>query len=139
MPRLADFYVLQKPRRKAEGGGFAPLGSREEIIRFFATVNTTADRPGTDVLHGPGIRVELPPAQDPVQQLTINVTEDELFEILFSGTAIEPMGRLLRAARARGWCFFDPVRSEYVPPFHDGDDDEDEGGRGYGADSDDDE
>jgi len=137
MPSLADFYVLQKPRPKAEGGGFLPLGSRDEVIRFFASVNTTADRPGTDVLHGPGIRVELPPAQDPVQQLTINVTEDELFEILFTGTSIEPMGRLLRAALARGWRFFDPVRSEYVPPYHDGDD-EDTDERSFGAGSDDD-
>jgi len=137
MPRLADFYVLQKPRPKADGGGFLPLGSRDDVIRFFATVNTTADRPGTDVLHGPGIRVELPPAQDPVQQLTINVTEDELFEILFTGTSIEPMGRLLRAALARGWRFFDPVRSEYVPPYHDGDDDGDDPSFGAGSDDDD--
>jgi len=137
MPSLADFYVLQKPRPKADGGGFLPLGSRDDVIRFFATVNTTADRPGTDVLHGPGIRVELPPAQDPVQQLTINVTEDELFEILFTGTSIEPMGRLLRAALARGWRFFDPVRSEYVPPYHDGDDDGDDPSFGAGSDDDD--
>lgn len=137
MPRLAEFYVLQKPRPKADGGGLQPLGSREDVLRFFATVNTTPDRPGTDVLYGPGISVQLPPAQDPVQQVTVNVTEDELFEILFTGTAIEPMGRLLRAAHARGWRFFDPVRSEYVPPYHDGDDDDGDRPGSYGDDDDD--
>jgi len=137
MPRLADFYVLQRPRPKSEGGGFLPLGARDEVLRFFASVNTTPDRPATDVLYGPGICVELPPSQDPVLQVTVKVTEDELFEILFLGTSNEPIGRMLRMALSRGWRFFDPVRSEYHPPFHDDDDDDYGDRRGYGTDDDD--
>jgi hypothetical protein len=135
---LSDLYILQKPRPRAEGGGLAPLASRAEIAQFFRAFNTAADRAGADVLHGPGIRVEMPPMQDPVLQLTITVTEDELFHILFFGTQNEPRGRLLRATLERGWRFFDPVRSEYVPPYHDGaDDDDDDDDRGYGSDDDD--
>lgn len=123
---LADLYILQKPRLKAEGGGLVPLASRAEVVQFFRAFNTAPDRAGADMLHGPGIRVEMPPMQDPVMQLTISVTEDELFHILFFGTANEPRGRLLRATLERGWRFFDPVRAEYVPPYHDGDDDDDD-------------
>lgn len=121
---LADLYILQKPRLKAEGGGLVPLASRDEVVRFFRSFNTAPDRTGADILHGPGIRVEMPPMQDPVMQLTVSVTEDELFHILFFGTANEPRGRLLRATLEQGWRFFDPVRAEYVPPYHDGDDDD---------------
>ena len=74
-PMLADLYILQKPRAKAEGGGLAPLASRSEIVRFFRAFNTAMDHEGADVLHGPGIRVEMPPMQDPVMQLTVTVTE----------------------------------------------------------------
>lgn len=133
---LADLYILQKPRLKAEGGGLLPLASRKEIAEFFRAFNTAPDRVGADTLHGPGIRVEMPPMQDPVMQLTVSVTEDELFHILFFGTANEPRGRLLRATLERGWRFFDPVRSEYVPPYHDGDD-EDDAPRGFGNGDDD--
>ncbi|MEY4823046.1 MAG: hypothetical protein RLY72_2698 [Planctomycetota bacterium] len=123
---LADLYILQKPRAKAEGGGLVPLASRDELQKFFLTLNTASERSGSDVLYGPGIRIELPPMQDPVLQVTLTVTEDELFHILFFGTANEPRGRLLRATMERGWRFYDPVRSEYVPPYHDGDDDDDD-------------
>ena len=136
-PMLADLYILQKPRAKAEGGGLAPLASRSEIVRFFRAFNTAMDHEGADVLHGPGIRVEMPPMQDPVMQLTVTVTEDELFHILFFGTQNEPRGRLLRGTMERGWRFFDPVRSEYVPPYHDGDDDGDDPSFGAGSDDDD--
>ncbi len=135
---LSDLYILQKPRTKAEGGGLAPLASRAEIAQFFESVNTRPDQAGGDVLHGPGIRVELPPMQDPILQLTLTVTEDELFHILFFGTQKEAKGRLLRATLERGWRFFDPVRAEYVPPFHDGDDDDDDDDR-YAPGDDDDE
>lgn len=135
---LADLYILQKPRPKSEGGGLAPLASRGEIAQFFRGFNTAMDREGCDVLHGPGIRVEMPPLQDPVMQLTITVTEDELFHILFFGTQNEPRGRLLRGTMERGWRFFDPVRSEYVPPYHDGEDDDDDDRRGGYDDDDDD-
>ncbi len=140
---LADLYILQQPRARTEGGGLVPLGSRTEVVAFFRTMNTAVERDGTDILYGPGIRVELPPMQDPVMQLTITVTEDELFHILFFGTANEPRGRLLRATLAKGWRFFDPVRSEYVPPFHDGDEDDSPAGSplsrsAYGDDDDDD-
>ena len=135
---LADLYILQKPRLKAEGGGLLPLASRSDVVGFFRNFNTAPDRAGADVLHGPGIRVEMPPMQDPVMQLTLTVTEDELFHILFFGTANEPRGRLLRATIERGWRFFDPVRAEYVPPYHDPDDDDDDGDdRRFGSDDDD--
>ena len=69
---------------------------------------------------------------------TLTVTEDELFHILFFGTQNEPRGRLLRGTMERGWRFFDPVRSEYVPPYHDGDDDDHDDDRRSGHDDDDD-
>jgi hypothetical protein len=123
-------------RRWTTGGRYCCFAA--SYLLFFQTMNTRADREGADVLHGPGIRVEMPPMQDPVMQLTLTVTEDELFHILFFGTANEPRGRLLRATIERGWRFFDPVRAEYVPPYHDPDDDDDDDDRRFGSDDDDD-
>ncbi|MGA1017851.1 MAG: hypothetical protein ACO3YY_07705, partial [Phycisphaerales bacterium] len=35
-------------------------------------------RPGEDVLYGPGIRIDLPPDQDPVRQMLLTVVDDDI-------------------------------------------------------------
>ena len=57
----------------------APLGSRKQLIRELSGFNTAPEQPNDEeVLYGPGIRLELPPGQDPVQQLLLTVVEDEI-------------------------------------------------------------
>lgn len=119
MFHTADQYILQRPRLKAEGGGLLPLGSRADVLSFFARFNTAPDRAGSDTLHGPGIRVEIPPSQDPISQVTVTIVEDELFQILFFGKSDERMGRLLRETLSRGWRFFDPAQERHTPRFAD--------------------
>ena len=54
-----------------EGDGTAPLGTRAEIVDQLAGMNTMAQEAGEDVLWGPGIRIDLPPEQDPVTQMLL--------------------------------------------------------------------
>ena len=57
----------------------APLGSRKQLIKELARFNTAPEAASDDeILYGPGIRLELPPDQDPVSQLLLTVVEDEI-------------------------------------------------------------
>ena len=57
----------------------APLGPRTQLIKDLARFNTAPEQSSDDeVLYGPGIRLELPPGQDPIRQLLLTVVEDEI-------------------------------------------------------------
>ena len=55
-----------------------PIGSRTQVLRDLSRFNTAPEREGEDVLYGPGIRLELPPGQDTVNQILLTVTEEEI-------------------------------------------------------------
>ena len=61
-----------------EGDGATPLGTRGEVIDPLASMNTMAEEVGEDVLWGPGIRIDLPPEQDPVTQMLLGIVEEEI-------------------------------------------------------------
>lgn len=72
-----QFVILSK--KASASNGMAALGSRKELIRNLARFNTAPEDTSDDeVLYGPGIRLELPPGQDPVTQLLLTVVEDEI-------------------------------------------------------------
>ena len=48
------------------------------MLRDLSRFNTAPEREGEDVLYGPGIRLELPPGQDTVNQILLTVTEEEI-------------------------------------------------------------
>ena len=55
-------------KKSATSNGLAPLGKRSQLVRELARFNTAPETAGEDdVLYGPGIRLELPPGQDPAQ------------------------------------------------------------------------
>ncbi|RLS67013.1 MAG: hypothetical protein DWH97_02225 [Planctomycetota bacterium] len=120
----SSLYILQRPRHKRDVGALEPLGTRAEVLHVFASMNTGPDRSGSDVLFGPGIRVELRPNEDPILQLMIHVTEEELFAPLFQGCEGE-IGRLGRAVRSHGWQLYDPMSDIPYPPIRDEDDEDD--------------
>ncbi len=61
------------------GGGLAPIGPRAEILDRLLGCNTGPERADdSDVLYGPGIQIELTPDQDPITQMLVTVTEEEI-------------------------------------------------------------
>lgn len=73
---MQQYVIISKQR--AGNNGMAPVGRRAEILRDLARFNTAPEREGDDVLYGPGIRMELPPGQDAVNQILMTVTEEEI-------------------------------------------------------------
>ena len=79
-----------------------PLGTVKEVRESLARFNTAGDGSsrsaslGTELLHGPGMIVELATAQDPVQQAMVTVTDDDI--------AWPVLSRLCKAA---GWKMVD--------------------------------
>ena len=74
------------------------IGSRREILAKLADRNTRPERDGADdVLYGPGIQVELAPNQDPVTQMLVTITEEEIGWLV-----------LQRLVRELPWKLLDP-------------------------------
>ena len=65
------------------------LGTRAGIVAALAELNTASERPDEDILWGPGIKVEMPPGQDPITQMLLTVIEEEI-----AGLAIMRIGRI---------------------------------------------
>lgn len=90
-------------RRQVENG-LASLGSVEELIHRLSLFNTSPDQDGGDVLYGPGIRIELPP-QDPVEQMLLTITEEEIAWHV-----------ILRLAKLFEWRIIDPATGRELNP-----------------------
>jgi hypothetical protein len=88
-------YVIVS-RRSASANGMAPVGPRDQLLRDLGNFNTAPEREGDDVLYGPGIRLELPPGQDPVGQMLMTVTEEEIAWLV-----------IMRLAKAFDWKIVD--------------------------------
>ena len=72
-------FVILSGGEPDEPGAMLPIGPRREIIEKLARANTAPDCADIgDVLYGPGIRIELTPNQDPVNQMLVTVTEEEI-------------------------------------------------------------
>jgi len=54
------------------------LAGRSDLFAQLAVFNTSPEAPGGDVLYGPGIRIDLPPEQDPVRQMLLTVVDDDI-------------------------------------------------------------
>lgn len=90
-----QFVILS--RQPAPDGQMPELGKRDDIVRGLAHCNTAPDVPGGDVLYGPGLEFELPPGQDPVRQMLMTISDDDIAWIL-----------VVRIAREFGWKVLDP-------------------------------
>jgi len=74
----------------------APIGSRREVLTQLSHYNTAPDGTDNDSLYGPGIRIELPPGQDPVTQMLLTVVEEEIAWLV-----------IMRLMKAFGWKIVD--------------------------------
>ncbi|MAI66425.1 MAG: hypothetical protein CMJ26_00940 [Phycisphaerae bacterium] len=74
---MSKQFVIQS-RTEEQGGQRTPLGTRDEIVQELAKFNTRAEVDGGTMLWGPGIRIELPPEENPVRQMLLHIVEEEI-------------------------------------------------------------
>lgn len=101
---MTQQYVILSNETATENG-MAPIGSREEIRNALANYNTAPENDDIDVLFGPGIRIELPPDQDPVPQMVLTVVEDEIAWLV-----------IMRLAKELKWKILDPMTGRELKP-----------------------
>jgi len=75
---MARSLVILSPEPARSDGAMAPIGSRRDIVAALRRHNTGPQAPGEDVLYGPGIEIEFPPGQDPITQMLLRTTDDDL-------------------------------------------------------------
>lgn len=69
---------------RQDGPSSGPMGSVKEVKEILAVYNTAPDGSprsaslGTEVLHGPGLIIELPVNQDEVTQALVTVLDDDI-------------------------------------------------------------
>lgn len=78
MPRT-QYVIVSRDPESGNGGTMPSLGSRDDVVRKLRDFNTAPEQDGDDdVLYGPGICVQMPPMQDPVTQMLLSLTEEEI-------------------------------------------------------------
>ncbi|MBS0190964.1 MAG: hypothetical protein U0573_03590 [Phycisphaerales bacterium] len=88
------------PARQDSQGG--PMGTAKEVKAILAQYNTAPDGAprsaslGTEVLHGPGLIIELPTNQEEVTQALVTVIDDDIAWPVLS-----------RVCKAAGWKMMD--------------------------------
>lgn len=98
-----QFVILS--REPSSNNGMAPIGSRREIVDSLSHYNTAPESEGEDILFGPGIRIELPPGQDPVTQMLMSITEEEIAWLV-----------VMRLAKELRWKILDPNTGRELSP-----------------------
>jgi hypothetical protein len=92
-------------RESGKAGELAPLASRKQLFEQLAMRNTGPERPGEDLLYGPGIEIQLAPNQDPVTQMLLTITDEDIAWVV-----------ILRLARELHWKIFDPHSGRELKP-----------------------
>jgi hypothetical protein len=90
-------FVILSREPATEGGEMPPLGTRADVVAGLAHCNTSPEVAGGDTLYGPGLEFELPPDHDPVRQMLLNISDDDIAWIM-----------IMRIAREFGWKILDP-------------------------------
>jgi hypothetical protein len=97
-------FVIMSQKVPDEGKPLAPLAPRKELLDELARYNTAPEsRDEADVLYGPGIRIEMPPMQDPVTQLLLTLTEEDIGWLVLRKLARQFNWRVLDPETGREW------------------------------------
>jgi hypothetical protein len=71
-----QFVILGKSQPAAP---LPPIGSRREVLEALRRLNTMPERNGDEeILYGPGICVQIPSGVDPITQMIVSITEEEI-------------------------------------------------------------
>ena len=94
---MASRQFVIMSRQPATDGQMPPLGSRKEVLESLSACNTWPERPGEDTCYGPGLELHLPPGQEPVRQMLMTISDDDIAWIA-----------VINMARKFGWKILDP-------------------------------
>lgn len=92
-------------RSAGRSGELAPISSRAELLRQLEVRNTGPERPGDDLLYGPGIEIQLAPGQDPITQMLLTITDEDIAWVV-----------IIRLAKELNWKIFDPYTGRELKP-----------------------
>lgn len=102
---MSSTQLVILSRSAAKGGELAPIATRVELLRQLALRNTGPEREGEDLLYGPGIEIQLAPGQDPVTQMLLTITDEDIAWVV-----------IIRLARDLNWKIFDPYSGRELKP-----------------------
>ncbi len=97
-------FVIQS-RNPATDNGMAPIGTRREIRQTLANYNTAPENGEEALLYGPGIEIEMPPEKDPVDQMLMSISEEEIAWLV-----------VMRLAKELNWRILDPETGRELNP-----------------------
>ncbi len=98
-----QFVILN--RDHGDGQELKSLGSRRELLERLAALNTMPEQDGEDVLHGPGLSIQMPPESDPVRQMLMTIVEEEIaWQVI------------MRLAKTMEWKLLDPATGREFSP-----------------------
>ncbi len=97
--------VIMADHADKNAGDLPEIGPRARLLDDLAACNTAPAQPGEDILHGPGFQIELAPGQDPVTQMLLTITEDDIAWVV-----------LMRLARKFHWKLVDPMSGRELHP-----------------------
>lgn len=97
------FVILS--RTPTTNGTLVPLGPRAQVFAGLAHCNIAPESEGADVLYGPGVEFEVAPGQDPVQQMLMTISDEDIAWVV-----------IMRVAREFGWKVLDPTTGRELQP-----------------------
>jgi len=97
-------FVIQN---QSEDGanGLPPLGNREDLLERLSKFNTAPDQEGGETLYGPGIVLDLPPGDEPLNQILLTITEEEIGWLV-----------IIKLIREFGWSLVDTTTGNTLSP-----------------------
>ncbi|MEM1183715.1 MAG: hypothetical protein AAGI53_01810 [Planctomycetota bacterium] len=83
MPKRRQLVLIKLENPDDRLSATVPLGSTGDFVKAVSAFNTAPDggagkRMGTEVLHGPGMVVEIPAGQSEIRQALVTCTEQDL-------------------------------------------------------------
>ena len=99
---MSHHFAILSPEPPSEKGP-CPLGARAEIVASLGTMNTLPQKPGENILWGPGVKLEMVEGEDPLKQILLTITEEEIAWLVIA-----------RMMQAFGWRVVDLETGEAV-------------------------
>lgn len=97
-------FVIMSQKEPTGGMSLAPIAPRKELVQELSRYNTAPESTdNADVLFGPGIRIEMPPGQDPVMQMLLTLTEEEIGWLVLRRLAQKLNWKVLDPESGREW------------------------------------